>query len=89
MPDTDSVSTIEPAAAQKGGELREAVETIIKAAVARGASDLHIKSGDVFRARINGQLIPFTKQRLTPDQTRGVALVPDPQRARPGADRRR
>jgi twitching motility protein PilT len=30
------------------------VETIIQAAVQRGASDLHIKAGDVFRARING-----------------------------------
>src|SRR5829696_813653 len=64
--------------AERGGDLREAVENIIKAAVARGASDLHIKSGDVFRARINGQLIPFTKQRLTPDQTRAIAtfLIP-------------
>jgi twitching motility protein PilT len=59
-------------------DLRESVENIIKAAVQRGASDLHIKSGDVFRARINGQLIPFTKQRLTPEQTRGIAefLIP-------------
>jgi twitching motility protein PilT len=71
------MSTLEPMP-ERGGDLREAVETIIKAAVARGASDLHIKSGDVFRARINGQLIPFTKQRLTPDQTRAIAtfLVP-------------
>src|SRR3954469_19972162 len=67
------MSTPEPIA-ERGGDLREAVENIIKAAVARGASDLHIKSGDVFRARINGQLIPFTKQRLTPEQTLGVAM---------------
>jgi twitching motility protein PilT len=50
------------------------VEKIIKAAVERGASDLHIKAGDVFRARINGKLVPLTKQRLTPDQTRAIAL---------------
>jgi twitching motility protein PilT len=50
------------------------VENIIQAAVQRGASDLHIKAGDVFRARINGQLIPLTKQRLTPEQTRAIAL---------------
>jgi twitching motility protein PilT len=30
------------------------MEKIIKAAVQRGASDLHIMAGDVFRARING-----------------------------------
>jgi twitching motility protein PilT len=50
------------------------IERIIKAAVERGASDLHIKAGDLFRARIGGRLVPLTKQRLTPDQTRAVAL---------------
>ena len=61
------------------------MENIIQAAVQRGASDLHIKAGDVFRARINGQLIPLTKQRLTPEQTRAIALklIPhDRERAR-------
>jgi twitching motility protein PilT len=51
-----------------------AMERIIRAAVERGASDLHIKAGDVFRARIEGKLVPLTKQRLTPDQTRAIAL---------------
>jgi twitching motility protein PilT len=50
------------------------MENIIKAAVERGASDLHIKAGDVFRARIAGTLKPLTKQRLTPEQTRAIAL---------------
>jgi twitching motility protein PilT len=50
------------------------METIIKAAVERGASDLHIKAGDVFRARINGRLVPLTKQALTPEQTRAIAM---------------
>lgn len=50
------------------------MEKVIKAAVDRGASDLHIKAGDVFRARIDGQLVPLTKQRLTPEQTRAIAL---------------
>jgi twitching motility protein PilT len=54
------------------------MEKIIKAAVDRGASDLHIKAGDVFRARINGRLVPLTKQRLTPEQTKVIAqrLIP-------------
>jgi twitching motility protein PilT len=56
-------------AAPQGG-----FERIIKAAVDRGASDLHIKAGDVFRARIDGKLVPLTKQRLIPDQTRAIAL---------------
>jgi twitching motility protein PilT len=57
------------------------MEKIIKAAVQRGASDLHIKAGDVFRARINGKLVPLTKQRLTPEQTRAIAakLLPNPE----------
>ena len=50
------------------------MEKIIKAAVDRGASDLHVKAGDVFRARINGELVPLTKNKLTPDQTRSIAL---------------
>jgi twitching motility protein PilT len=55
--------------------MQAAVQNIIQAAVQRGASDLHIKSGDVFRARVNGKLVPFTKQRLTQEQTRDIALM--------------
>ena len=50
------------------------MEKIIKAAVDRGASDLHIKAGDVFRARIDGKLVPLTKQALTPEQSKAIAL---------------
>jgi twitching motility protein PilT len=50
------------------------MENIIKAAVERGASDIHIKAGDVFRARIGGTLKALTKQRLTAEQTRTIAL---------------
>src|SRR2546425_9583682 len=45
------------------------IEQIIKAAIDRGASDLHIKAGDVFRARVDGKLVPLTKQRLTPERS--------------------
>src|SRR5205085_11697687 len=50
------------------------MEKILRAAVERGASDLHIKAGDVFRARIDGRLVPLTRQALTADQTRSIAL---------------
>jgi twitching motility protein PilT len=50
------------------------MENIFKAAVDRGASDLHIKAGDVFRARIDGKLVALTKQALTPAQTKAIAL---------------
>ncbi len=51
-----------------------AIERIIKAAVERGASDVHIKADDVVRARIDGRLIVLTKQSLTAEQTRAIAL---------------
>jgi twitching motility protein PilT len=50
------------------------MERILRTAVERGASDLHIKAGDVFRARIDGKLVALTKQSLTPEQTRAIAL---------------
>lgn len=49
------------------------MEKIIRAAVERGASDLHIKAGDVCRARIDGRLVALSTQPVTPDQTRAIA----------------
>jgi twitching motility protein PilT len=51
------------------------MEKILRAAVERGASDLHIKADDVFRARVDGRLVPLTRQALTADQTRAIALA--------------
>ncbi len=48
---------------------------VLKAAVLRGATDVHAKAGDVFRARVDGELVPLTKQRLTPQQTRALAAT--------------
>jgi twitching motility protein PilT len=48
---------------------------VLKAAVLREASDVHAKAGDVFRARVGGVLVPLTKQRLTPAQTRALAAT--------------
>lgn len=47
---------------------------IFRAAITRGASDIHIKSGDVIRARIHGNLVPLTEQKLSHDQVRQLAL---------------
>ena len=47
---------------------------IFKAAIERGASDIHIKAGDVIRARILGRLVPLTQQKLTPDQVKQLAV---------------
>lgn len=50
------------------------MQELFKAAVERGASDIHIKAGDFMRARIHGELQPLTQQKLTVDQVRGIAL---------------
>ena len=52
---------------------------ILKAAIQRGASDIHIKAGDVIRIRVRGDLVPITKQQVPPAQTRKLAeqLIPD------------
>ena len=52
---------------------------ILKGAIQRGASDVHIKAGDFIRARIKGDLVPITKQAVPPEQTRQLAqqLVPE------------
>jgi twitching motility protein PilT len=47
---------------------------IFKAAIQRGASDLHMKAGDFLRARINGDLVPLTQQRLLPEQIQQICL---------------
>jgi twitching motility protein PilT len=54
---------------------------IFRAAIQRGASDIHIKSGDYIRARINGELAPLTQQRLSPEQVAQICaqLVTKPQ----------
>ena len=61
------------------------MDAILRAAVERGASDLHVKAGDVLRARIDGRLVPLTRQPLTAEQTRSIAhrLLPgEAERAR-------
>jgi twitching motility protein PilT len=49
------------------------LDKILRAAVERGASDVHVKAGDVIRARIDGRLVGLTRQPLTAEQTRAVA----------------
>jgi twitching motility protein PilT len=51
---------------------------IFKAAIQRGASDIHIKAGDFIRARVMGELTPLTQQRLSPEQVAQICtqLIP-------------
>jgi twitching motility protein PilT len=50
------------------------MQELFRAAVERGASDIHIKAGDYIRARVNGDLQTLTQQKLTVDQVKGIAL---------------
>jgi twitching motility protein PilT len=50
------------------------VQRLIRAAVDRGASVLHLKAGDVFRARIDGHVVKLSSQPFTPEETRRIAL---------------
>jgi twitching motility protein PilT len=47
---------------------------IFKAAIQRGASDLHIKAGDYLRARITGELVPHDAATFDPDQVKQICL---------------
>ncbi len=47
---------------------------VFRAAIENGASDIHIKSGDMVRARVHGKLVPMTEQRVSQEQVRDLAL---------------
>jgi twitching motility protein PilT len=50
------------------------MQRLIQAAVERGASVIHIKAGDVLRARIDDRVVKLSNQIFTDDETRKVAL---------------
>jgi len=50
------------------------MQEMLKVAVERGASDIHIKAGDFICARIRGDLQPLTQQRLSTEQVKGITL---------------
>ena len=62
---------------------------ILKGAIQRGASDIHMKAGDFIRARVAGELVPITKQQIGPDQTRQLALQLIPEWEKPNIDKLR
>ena len=47
---------------------------MFKKAIQDGASDIHIKAGDFVRARLNGELIPLTEQKISHAQVRELAV---------------
>ena len=47
---------------------------LFKKAIVDGASDIHIKAGDFVRARVDGELVPLTDQKISHAQVRELAL---------------
>lgn len=47
---------------------------VFKKAIEDGASDIHIKAGDYVRARIHGDLVPLTEQKISHAQVRELAV---------------
>ncbi len=50
------------------------MQRLIQAAVDRGASVIHIKAGDVLRARIEGKIVKLSNQVFTEEETEAIAL---------------
>lgn len=50
------------------------MQRLIQAAVDRGASVIHIKAGDVLRARIDGKIVKLSNQAFTEEETKKIAL---------------
>ena len=57
------------------------METLIRAGVDKGASTLHIKAGDVFRARIKADLVKLSEEPFTEEEVRSIALTLLPDQA--------
>lgn len=51
------------------------MQKLVTAAVERGASVIHIKAGDVFRARIDGKMVKLSSQVFTPQEVRQIAIL--------------
>ncbi len=49
-------------------------EFLLEDAVRRGATDIHVRAGDVVQARVDGSLVPLETPTLTPADTRALAV---------------
>ena len=55
------------------GAFEQQFDTLVEAAVKRGATDVHVRAGDVVQARIDGVLVPLDTPTLSPNDTRALA----------------
>jgi twitching motility protein PilT len=69
---------VEPAARGRGDFESAAFdflfESLLEDAMRRGATDIHVRAGDVVRARVDGALVALETPTLTPADTRALSL---------------
>ena len=49
------------------------VDDLLKIAVAKGASDLHLKAGSFPHVRVNGELVPLSDKSCPPEIRKALA----------------
>src|SRR5206468_4593247 len=55
------------------GAFEQQFNALVEAAVKRGATDVHVRAGDVVQARIDGVLVSLDTPTLSPNDTRALA----------------
>lgn len=58
----------------RAGAFESEFDSLLENAVQQGATDIHVRAGDVVHARVDGVLIPLETPMLTPDDTRALAI---------------
>ena len=56
------------------GAFEQLFNSLVEGAVKRGATDIHVRAGDVVQARIDGVLVPLDTPTLSPNDTRALAM---------------
>ena len=80
-PKPSAVRASDPAGAPRGrgefepGAFEYLFEALLEEAVRRGATDIHVRAGDVVQARIDGALIALDTPSLAPADTRALATL--------------
>ena len=57
----------------RAGRVRQQFNALVEAAVKRGATDIHVRAGDVVQARIDGVLVALDTPTLSPIDTHALA----------------
>jgi twitching motility protein PilT len=56
------------------GAFEQLFNSLLEAAVRQGATDIHVRAGDVVQSRIDGALVPMDTPTLSPADTRALAV---------------